>query len=712
MKLRLIYTTIALYGCSAYSADLTKQPISVHMTYQPLIIFEGKSLVHSTIYNKLLLVSQTLQAQTKNSVNQNPIRPNQYYHIDRDPQLLQSIIDYLFVDDTQNYLENLSLTELVRLVEEANFWSLNDTLISDIRVKLLDKLYGKSIPSATTYNNPQKRVIQDPYQQIHNQQTHMAQLIAPENKLVLPSDTYHKLLAVSKKLQNQVKEYDTQNIDINREPQLIQHITNYLLASNTQEYLESLSLLDSVRLYEEANFWELDDNTLTDLHAQIVTKLQTKDILKTLCTSKENLDTFINSCDPTTQTTLVESLAISTRQLFLASIPKPSQPMIGHTDSVCSVVVRRDGTILSGSKDNTIKVWKVKGQNNYEYIQTLSGHTGWVNSLVINADDTLFSGSEDGTIKVWKVNAQSEYECVHTLTDHTYGVTSLAIQNNGTLFSGSRDSTVKVWKVNSYGTYECIQTLSDENGQIHSIAIHTDGTLISGSRVIKVWKVNQFGKYECTDSLHVGWVNRIAIDANGTLFVSRFESWANTVSVFKINTQNKLENLQYLIHDRSAIVYTDYTLISIGSLASDLNTENIKIWKVNTQGQYECVQNFGNYSAKTLAMLGTYANNILFLGLDKIIEVWKINSYGKYERIQTLDHNSNNRNLNNIITEVIIPPLSLEQYILVKWFYQSYQDNSKQQIEVIPNHIEALYKGLPESVKQYVERCKWYKPIS
>ena len=51
----------------------------------------------------------------------------------------------------------------------------------------------------------------------------------------------------------------------------------------------------------------------------------------------------------------------------------------GHTKLVSSVFVK-DKLIISGSLDNTIKIWDI---NAGECLKTLEGHTNWVYSLLL-----------------------------------------------------------------------------------------------------------------------------------------------------------------------------------------------------------------------------------------------------------------------------------------------------------------------------------------
>ena len=121
-----------------------------------------------------------------------------------------------------------------------------------------------------------------------------------------------------------------------------------------------------------------------------------------------------------------------------------------HKDTIWSVEFNNGkndpnpGTkIVSGSRDNTIRVWNV---DTGDCISTLKGHTGNVYSFGFNHDGTkIVSGSADKTIRVWNVDTG---ECILTLKGHTRFVTSVGFNHDGTkIVSGSGDETIRVWNV-------------------------------------------------------------------------------------------------------------------------------------------------------------------------------------------------------------------------------------------------------------------------
>ena len=81
-----------------------------------------------------------------------------------------------------------------------------------------------------------------------------------------------------------------------------------------------------------------------------------------------------------------------------------------------------DNTILSGSDDNTIKVWQ-----KYHRVATLEVHSHSVRKFCKINDNYFASGSFDQTINIW--NSQN-LKLVNTLHDHESRVIIIKLKDN------------------------------------------------------------------------------------------------------------------------------------------------------------------------------------------------------------------------------------------------------------------------------------------
>ncbi|XP_021699270.1 F-box/WD repeat-containing protein 7 isoform X1 [Aedes aegypti] len=167
----------------------------------------------------------------------------------------------------------------------------------------------------------------------------------------------------------------------------------------------------------------------------------------------------------------------------------------GHDDHVITCLQFCGNRIVSGSDDNTLKVWSaITGK----CLRTLVGHTGGVWSSQMSGN-IIISGSTDRTLKVW--NAETG-QLLHTLYGHTSTVRCMHLHGNKVV-SGSRDATLRVWDVDE-GT--CLHVLVGHLAAVR--CVQYDGRLVvSGAYdyMVKVWNPE---RQECLHTLQ-GHTNRV-----------------------------------------------------------------------------------------------------------------------------------------------------------------------------------------------------------
>ncbi|NJK76721.1 MAG: WD40 repeat domain-containing protein [Microcoleus sp. SU_5_6] len=179
--------------------------------------------------------------------------------------------------------------------------------------------------------------------------------------------------------------------------------------------------------------------------------------------------------------------------------------LVGHSQAVTSVAFSPDGaTLVSGSEDKTIEMWKVEAGKRW---YTLTGHSDWVTCVVFSPDGrTLASGSRDKTIQIWDLNKGKWWYALRGHEDRVYAV---AFSPDGqVLASGSRDKTVQLWNLNKGRP---MRALSGHTEGVQAVAFSRGGEfLASGSRdrTLRLWDW-QAGNSLCTLPDHGDWVRSI-----------------------------------------------------------------------------------------------------------------------------------------------------------------------------------------------------------
>ncbi|CAI7578484.1 unnamed protein product [Penicillium glandicola] len=186
----------------------------------------------------------------------------------------------------------------------------------------------------------------------------------------------------------------------------------------------------------------------------------------------------------------------------------------GHTSTIRSLQILHpvqidqhpDGTpvmmpeqplIISGSRDSTLRVWKLPQPGDEEYfppadaendeecpylIRVLTGHQQSVRAIAAYAD-SLVSGSYDTTVRVWKI---STGESLHLLKGHEWKVYSVCLDHErNRCISGSMDNMVKIW---SLDTGALLYNLEGHTSLVGLLGLK-DGLLVSASAdgTIRVW---------------------------------------------------------------------------------------------------------------------------------------------------------------------------------------------------------------------------------
>jgi F-box and WD-40 domain protein CDC4 len=199
----------------------------------------------------------------------------------------------------------------------------------------------------------------------------------------------------------------------------------------------------------------------------------------------------------------------STVRCLQILMPEPT----GRVEKGHPVMLPEKPLIITGSRDSQLRVWRLPEQGSKRYIQTgppandadcpyfvrtLSGHSHSVRAIAAH-QDTLVSGSYDNTVRVWKI---STGETVHRLQGHSMKVYSVVLDTKrNRCISGSMDTYVKIW---SLETGACLFTLEGHNSLVGLLDLR-DERLVSAAAdsSLRIWDPEN-GQCKSTLTAHTG----------------------------------------------------------------------------------------------------------------------------------------------------------------------------------------------------------------
>lgn len=194
-----------------------------------------------------------------------------------------------------------------------------------------------------------------------------------------------------------------------------------------------------------------------------------------------------------------------------------------------------DNKIVSGLRDNVIKVWDRK---TLECTRTFKGHTGSV--LCLQYDNSVIvSGSSDSTIRLWDINGEENAPPLNTIEQHTEAVLHLKFNKN-IMVTCSKDKTIIVWEIISAKNVQVRQILVGHKAAVNVVDFDEKYIVsASGDRTIKVWSL---GTYEFVKTLSGHRRGIACLQYRNKLIVSG--SSDNSIKIWEIESGTCLRTLE------------------------------------------------------------------------------------------------------------------------------------------------------------------------
>eukprot|EP01091_Cochliopodium_minus_P003905 TRINITY_DN13853_c0_g1_i1.p1 TRINITY_DN13853_c0_g1~~TRINITY_DN13853_c0_g1_i1.p1 ORF type:complete len:507 (-),score=117.43 TRINITY_DN13853_c0_g1_i1:14-1534(-) len=158
---------------------------------------------------------------------------------------------------------------------------------------------------------------------------------------------------------------------------------------------------------------------------------------------------------------------------------KPSDfkmtPMRGHKGFISCMKMYRNN-VVSGSSDNTVKIWNVRNKNS---LFSLEGHFGKITSVDFN-EIKIASSSVDSTSKIWNTNTGQLLNTLH----HNASVSKVSFDNEKA-YTSSSDGTVRLWDLRN--NFQMLHLLQTNTGAIKDFQVNQNYLVSTSSGGSKVW---------------------------------------------------------------------------------------------------------------------------------------------------------------------------------------------------------------------------------
>ncbi|KAJ1918781.1 Lissencephaly-1 [Mycoemilia scoparia] len=259
----------------------------------------------------------------------------------------------------------------------------------------------------------------------------------------------------------------------------------------------------------------------------------------------------------------------------------------GHTKTVHDIAFSPNGKILvSCSADLTLRLWDI--ENEYQCSKTMYGHDHCVSSLAFLGPDKIISGSRDETIKIWEL--RTGY-CVQTLQGFPSWVRYVRPDSTLTELIVASGDRVVLREINSkenrldihahenmvecaiYAPIKSTPFLLKLAGIDQKPDKEKSQFFLSASRdkTIKLWD-RYSGQLVYTFKGHDNWVRELVVHPSGKYLISASDD--KTMRIWDLSTGRCIKKIEAATHFVTCIDFSTVNpLVATGSVDNQ-----VKIW--------------------------------------------------------------------------------------------------------------------------------------
>jgi WD40 repeat protein len=230
---------------------------------------------------------------------------------------------------------------------------------------------------------------------------------------------------------------------------------------------------------------------------------------------------------------------------------------VSYSNLIVSFSDLENGNILAGRADGPIEILN----SSLTTLQTLYGHSEYVKVILTLSYDSFASGSKDDSIKIWKNNMSNEsWTCVYTLKGHNGDILDLVLSTKAnTLISASSDSTIKIW---NFKTGQLIESLLSHQAPVNSLVGLKNNQFAAGSddTEITIWNLNNTTKVKTLNA--TSQVNVLAVSKNWLISGTNKD---NSLTIWNADTFEKIRIIRLNSEKITSLAVWNDNFLVVGS---------------------------------------------------------------------------------------------------------------------------------------------------
>ncbi|MFE3589727.1 hypothetical protein ACFXOY_19725 [Streptomyces niveus] len=154
----------------------------------------------------------------------------------------------------------------------------------------------------------------------------------------------------------------------------------------------------------------------------------------------------------------------------------------GHDAEMYALDVTPDGkTVITGSRDRTVRLWDVSDPGKPVRAATVTGHRDMVYAVAVHPGGTVMAtAGADRTVRLWDIADPRRPAPLSSVEVHTDTVRALAFSPDGrTLASGGQDRTTILWDTRDPAAPVRRAILRGHSDAVRSVDFSRDGALLA-----------------------------------------------------------------------------------------------------------------------------------------------------------------------------------------------------------------------------------------